>query len=89
MVMDIKTCPFCGSIPNFPLANSVRGTTYDAGCEECGIAAISIQIIDCVDYSQRHDVDISWDNASMKYADKYYEIARNYAIERWNTRSEV
>ena len=83
-------CPFCGAEPVFPEAKDVRGTCYDAGCEDCAIATISIQIIDCFDYGEspnREDVNNSWDDENIKYGDKFIAAARNEAIERWNTRT--
>lgn len=87
---DLKPCPFCGSEPEFPEANEVYGTCYDAGCNDCGVATISIQIIDCFDYGEspnRGDAHDSWDKESSKYGDKFIDVARSEAISRWNARA--
>ncbi len=81
----IMPCPFCGNAPVFPDAKDVTGTCYEAGCEECGIASILIQIIECFDYP-RDQVQDSWNNETMRYGLEYIEVARSEAIERWNTR---
>ena len=83
-------CPFCGSKPEFPDAKDVYGTCYDAGCTECGIATISIQIIDCFDFDSspsREDAHNSWDNVNMRYSIEFIEVARNQAIQMWGTRA--
>lgn len=85
--MSIETCPFCKSTPVFPEAKDVFGTFYDAGCEECGIATLSLQIIDCFDRPRDHVHD-SWDDNKIQYGIKYIEVARKQAIEQWNTRAE-
>lgn len=87
---DLKPCPFCGSEPEFPEVNEVYGTCYDAGCNDCGVATISIQIIDCFDYEEtpsRKDASNSWDKESSKYGDEFIEVARSEAISQWNTRA--
>lgn len=92
VLMPLLCCPFCGSEPDFPLVDDVYGTCYDAGCNDCGIATISIQIIDCFDYGEspnREDVHNSWDDENVKYGDKFIEVARDEAIERWNTRATI
>jgi hypothetical protein len=83
---NVMPCPFCGNTPIFTDAKDVFGTCYEAGCEECGIPSISIQIIDCFD-RPRDDVHDSWDNETMQYGLEYIEVAREEAIERWNTRA--
>ena len=83
---ELRECPFCGSDPVFPDSKDVRGTCYDAGCEECGVAKISIQIIDCFDYPRDHVHD-SWDNEKTCYAQEYIEEARRQAIAAWNRRA--
>lgn len=83
-------CPFCGSAPVFPEIKDVYGTCYDAGCEDCGVATISIQIIDCFDYGKspnREDAHNSWDEVNIKYGDSFIEVARNEAIAMWNKRA--
>lgn len=82
----VMPCPFCGNTPIFPDAKDVFGTCYEAGCEECGIPSVSIQIIDCFDYPRDHVHD-SWDNETMQYGLEYIDVARREAIERWNTRA--
>jgi hypothetical protein len=82
----IKPCPFCGAAPVFPDAKDVLGTCYEAGCEECGVPSLSIQIIDCFDHPRDH-VHESWNNETMKYGLKYIEVARQEAIDLWNTRT--
>ena len=80
-------CPFCGSIPKFPEPKSVFGTCYDAGCEDCGIATISIQIIDCFDFPERRKVHDSWNPKTYQYGEEYITVAMNEAIDLWNTRA--
>ncbi len=82
----IKPCPFCGSIPVFPEAKDVYGICYDAGCEDCGVATISLQIIDCFDRPRDHVHD-SWDEKEVKYADEYIEVAKREAESLWNRRA--
>ena len=82
----IKPCPFCGSIPVFPEAKDVYGTCYDAGCEDCGVATISLQIIDCFDRPRDHVHD-AWNEKESKYANKYIEVARQEAVAMWNKRA--
>jgi len=79
-------CPFCGSAPVFPESKDVYGTCYDAGCDECGIATISIQIIDCFDHPRGH-VHNSWDEKEIQYGIEYIEVVRTEAINRWNRRA--
>jgi len=84
---EIKDCPFCGSKPVFPESKEVFGTCYEPGCEDCGIATISIQIIDCFEYPRDH-VHESWDNEKIQYGIEYIEVARKLAIEDWNKRAK-
>jgi hypothetical protein len=84
-VSDLLPCPFCGAAPIFPDAKDVFGTCYDAGCEDCGIPELSIQIIDCFDHPRGH-VHESWNNKTFQYGVEYIEVARQYAIEQWNSR---
>ena len=86
---ELLPCPFCGSNPIFPESKDVFGTCYEAGCEDCCIPHISIQIIDCFDYGEspnRSDVHDSWDQKNIKYGDKFIEVARSEAIDDWNSR---
>lgn len=85
--LELKLCPFCGVAPVFPEAKDVYGTCYDAGCEKCGIATISIQIIDCFDRPRSHVHD-SWDNKELQYGAEYIEVARQEAFQLWNSRSD-
>ena len=83
-------CPFCGSEPEFPDVEEVYGTCYDAGCNDCGVATISIQIIDCFDCGEspnREDAYNSWDEDRIKYGDSFIRVAIGEAIKRWNTRA--
>ena len=87
----IKDCPFCGSKPVFPDVKDVYGTCYEAGCEECGFAVISIQIIDCFDYVEsptREQAHASYDEKEMQYGHNYIGIVRDSAIMMWNGRTE-
>ena len=82
-------CPFCGAEPFFPEARDVIGTSYEGGCEDCGVASISIQVIDCFDYGESPNIDDvrnSWDSENIRYDDKFITVARNKAINQWNTR---
>ena len=83
---EIKPCPFCGSKPEFPESKDVYGTCYDAGCNDCCLATISIQIIDCFDYP-RDDVHDSWNPDTYQYGVDYIDMVRDGAIEQWNTRT--
>ena len=85
MSEKILNCPFCGETPVFPDSIDVIGTCYDCGCENCGIATISLQIIDCFNYPRDH-VHESWDDVKMQYAPCYIDIARNEAINLLNSR---
>ncbi len=84
--VEVDLCPFCGAYPYFPDAKDVYGTCYDAGCEVCGIATISIQIIDCFDHPREHVHD-SWDENTHQYGLKYIEVVRQNAIGQWNARA--
>ena len=87
---DLMSCPFCGSPPVFPESKEVYGTCYDAGCEDCGLPTISIQIIDCFDYGEspnRQDVHNSWDEVNSQYGVQYVDVARNEAVNMWNRRA--
>jgi hypothetical protein len=79
-------CPFCGSEPVFPESKDTYGTCYEAGCEDCGLPTLSIQIIDCFDYPRDH-VHYSWNESEIQYGIEYIEVARSEAIERWNKRA--
>lgn len=83
--MELIPCPFCGSTPIFPDPTEVFGTCYDAGCEECGIASVSLQITDYFDYP-KNDVYNSWDKKSLQYGIKYIEKVKNIAVNMWNKR---
>ena len=86
---ELLTCPFCGSKPVFPEAKDVYGTCYDAGCEGCGIATISLQIIDCFDCESKPNIEDarnSWDSVNAQYGVEIRETARNQAIEMWSNR---
>lgn len=86
----IKPCPFCGETPIFPEAKDVLGTFYEVECRCCGIAGISIQIIDCFDYDgspSRGEVHNSWDDARLRYAEKFIAVARDEAAKLWNQRT--
>lgn len=83
---ELKPCPFCGNTPVFPSAEDTYGTCYDAGGEDCGIATLSIQIIDCFDYPRDHIRD-SWDTEKIQYRVEYIRVARQEAINDWNKRS--
>lgn len=83
---EILPCPFCGSKPDFPEAKDVLGTCYDAGCTDCGIPQISLQIIDCFDHPRGHVHD-SWNQEEVKYGLEYVEVARSEAIKDWNKRA--
>lgn len=85
-VNGLKPCPFCGSEPVFPETKDVFGTCYDAGCEDCGMATLSIQIIDCFDHPRKHVHD-SWNKETMQYGLEYIEVVRQEAISRWNSRA--
>lgn len=88
--MDIKCCPFCGSKPVFPEVKDVYGTCYEAGCDDCGIASISIQIIDCFDYDgtpSRSEAHASYDENEMQYGFNFIAMVRESAINDWNKRS--
>jgi len=84
---DLLPCPFCGTIPDFSNSKDTYGTCYDGGCGGCGIATISIQIIDCFEHPRKH-VHESWNDTISQYGIKYIEVARQQAIEQWNTRSK-
>lgn len=86
---DLKPCPFCGEIPSFPEAKDVFGTCYEVYCDGCGIANISLQIIDSFDYQEaptRAQVHGSWNNQTHQYGLEYIETVRSEVIEMWNTR---
>jgi hypothetical protein len=88
---DLLCCPFCGTKPEFPEVKDALGTYYDAGCNDCGVATISIQIIDCFGYGvespNRNDAHDSWDEENIKYGDDFIAVARNEAISMWNARA--
>jgi len=86
---NLKPCPFCGAAPTFPEIKDAYGTQYEGGCEECGIATVSIQIIDCFDYEEnptRIDAHDSWNSQESRFGDYFISIARNLAISEWNIR---
>lgn len=89
--VKLKPCPFCGSAPEFPLVKDVYGTYFEAGCEDCGMATISIQIIDFFNYEEtptRKNVHASYCEKEMKYEHQYVKIVRDIAIAKWNTRHD-
>lgn len=85
MSEELKDCPFCGSEPVFPEAKDVFGTFYDAGCENCGIPTMSLQIIDFFD-RPRNQIHDSWNYETNQYGVEYIEVVRKIAINDWNTR---
>jgi len=85
--ITVLPCPFCGNTPIFPKAKDVFGTYYEAGCEKCGIASISIQISDFFDDYKIDSVHDSWDNKAMQYGLEYIDEVRQESIELWNTRA--
>lgn len=89
--IKLKPCPFCGSKPIFPEVKDAYGTWYEAGCEECGIATMSIQIIDYFDYEEsptRAEAHASYCEKEMQYGFHYIGIARDAAIAEWNKRHD-
>tara|TARA_R110000737_G_scaffold271423_1_gene278484 strand:- start:592 stop:1017 length:426 start_codon:yes stop_codon:yes gene_type:complete len=89
--IKLRPCPFCGSAPVFPLAKDVYGTCFEAGCEDCGIATLSIQIIDCFDYEEsptRENAHASYCEKDMQYGHNYIGIVRDIAIAEWNKRND-
>jgi uncharacterized phage protein (TIGR01671 family) len=86
--IDILSCPFCNSMPDFPDAKDVYGTCYDAGCVMCGIATLSIQIIDMFEtQEQRNLAHNLFDNDTHQYHVDHIEVARKYAMKEWNKRA--
>lgn len=85
--MEIKVCPFCGAQPIFPEAKDTFGTCYEAGCEDCGMAYISTQIIDHFDHPRGHVHD-SWNDKTCRYGLHYIEVVRQHSIDAWNSRVE-
>ena len=83
---ELLPCPFCGDTPVFPEAKDVVGTCYDAGCDDCGMVIMSLQIIDCFDYPRDY-VHASWNNDNHTYGIEYIEVARQQAIADWNRRA--
>ena len=81
----MKGCPFCNMPPDFPEAKDTFGTFYEAGCVECGLATISIQIIDCFE-RPRDKVHESWNEETLQYGIEYIEVARKTAIDLWESR---
>lgn len=86
MSEELKPCPFCGGEADFPNAASSFGTFYECGCGDCGIPTISIKIIDCFDRPRDH-VHNSWNPNTSQYAHMYIRVARDEAVEQWNTRT--
>ena len=86
---DLNPCPFCGAQPVFPEVKDVFGTCYEAGCEDCQIATMSMQIIDSFDHEQsptRAEVHESWCEESIQYGAAFIAIVRQEAITEWNDR---
>jgi hypothetical protein len=89
--IKLKPCPFCGSTPSFPLVKDVYGTCLEADCQNCGMASVSIQIIDCFDYEgspNRAEAHASYCEKTIQYGFHYIGIARDIAIAEWNTRHD-
>ena len=84
---ELLPCPFCGDKPVFPEAKDVFGTCYDCGCDDCGLATMSIQIIDCFDHPRDHVHD-SWSEHNIQYGIEFIEVVRNEALAVWNTRRQ-
>lgn len=88
MSESLLPCPFCGAAANFPDAKDVFGTHYEAGCGDCGIAALSLQIIDCFDYPRDH-VHASWNAGTHQYGIEFIEEARRQAVAFWQARTPI
>lgn len=82
---ELAPCPFCGSEPVFLEASEWCGTWYEAGCEDCGIPTISLQIVDFFG-DRRDELHSSWNDEEKRYGDEFINIVRNKAIEYWNNR---
>lgn len=80
----LKPCPFCGGDAVFPDTSEIYGAWLDdAGCINCGIATISIQICDYLTIEERD----TWNNVKCRYGINALEKVRQIAIDMWNTRA--
>lgn len=75
---ELKSCPFCGEIPELPNGD---GTMYEIECE-CGRASSGVQICDLMTIEERMDDDF----IDYRYEQKYIDRAMAEAIKLWNER---
>lgn len=75
---DLLPCPFCGCTPELP---SGDGTQYEISCD-CGMAASSVQICDCMTIEERSSSLFT----NFRYEDEFIERARVEATQNWNKR---
>jgi hypothetical protein len=81
-VSELKPCPFCGEVPDFPHG---FGTQYEIECE-CGMAMSSVQICDLMTMDERNRPD-AWSGENICYAPGFVERAKREAVARWNERA--
>lgn len=77
--VELLPCPFCGSTP---VLGSGDGTYYEMGCDDCGIATISVSI----SFYMTIDERIADPFTNFRFKEEFIERAKAVAIEEWNTR---
>jgi len=76
---DLLSCPFCGETPELPDGD---GTQYDIECD-CAMASSCVQICDLLTREEHAESTF----VNYRYEQKYIDRARDYAIDRWNSRN--
>ena len=79
MSEELKHCPFCGEVPDFPHGD---GTQYEMECQ-CGMACSCVQISDLMTLEER----LADPFEDPRYEEKYIDRAKKHVTKYWNSRA--